>query len=56
MRMEVVAASRRPPKGWFDGGGDLEREGAGEEKPCKLRPKREINGTYGRGEQGEALG
>ena len=37
MRMEVVAASGRPPKGWFDGGGDLDRERVGEdESECKV--------------------
>jgi len=30
--MEVVAASRRPPKGWFDGSSDLERERASEDE------------------------
>ena len=54
---EWRAASRKGSKGVVDGGGDLERErGAGEEKLIKSRPKCEINGAYGRGEQGKALG
>ena len=57
MRMEVVAASGRPPKGWFDGGSDLERERGRVRKNHTNRDQNaKLTASTGAGEQGEALG
>lgn len=37
IRMEVVAASGWPLKGWFDDGGNLERESAGEDESRQFK-------------------
>ena len=55
--MEVVAASGRPPKGWFDGGGDLERE-RGRVRKNRSNQDQNVKLTVptSMGEQGEAYG
>ena len=53
--MEVVEASGKPPKGWFDGGGDLERE-RGRVRKNRSNQDQNVKLTVptSMGEQGEA--